>query len=218
MTNPCLLKSNLPSTILVGSVLTLASACGSTPSNVGAMISPCPEPEAGWVSIITWPMIMGATPLTFRLDDTSLMTCVVVLDGGVAIKNREMRVKPQHFLTQFLVKTVHHTDDNDEHGHAEHDAGNGNQGDDGNERPFGPQIAQREEQFKRQSRHAPQAKHRDGPCQRGASSRALISGSDFQIAVKRKMSFTVYPYIRRLARKDSLSQKGTARTRPKENP
>ena len=64
-----------------------------------------------------------------------------------------MRVEAEDFFAQIVVEPAHHADDDDEHGHAERDADDGDERDDGDKRPFGPQITQREQQFKRQSRH-----------------------------------------------------------------
>ena len=52
-----------------------------------------------------------------------------------------------------MVEAAHHADDDDEHGDAERDAEDRDERDDGDERPFGPQVAQRQKQFKRQFRH-----------------------------------------------------------------
>ena len=64
-----------------------------------------------------------------------------------------MRVEAEDFFAQFVVEPAHDADDDDEHRDAQRDAEDGNERDDGNESPFGPQITQRQEQFKRQSRH-----------------------------------------------------------------
>ena len=68
-----------------------------------------------------------------------------------------MRVETQDLVPQLAVETAHDADDNDQHRDAQSDAQHGNQGDDRNERPLGPQIPQRQQQFKRQPRHRPQA-------------------------------------------------------------
>ena len=67
-----------------------------------------------------------------------------------------MRVEAEDFFTQVVVEPAHDADDDDKHGDAEGDAENGNERDDGNESPFGPQIAQGQQKFKRQFRHGAQ--------------------------------------------------------------
>ena len=65
----------------------------------------------------------------------------------------QMRVEAEDFLAQVVVEAAHDADDNHQHRHAERDAKNGNERDDGDKRPSGAQITQRQEQFKRQFRH-----------------------------------------------------------------
>ena len=64
-----------------------------------------------------------------------------------------MRVEAENLFPQIVVEPAHHADDDDENGDAERHAENGNQRDNRDKRPFGPQITQRQEKFKRQSRH-----------------------------------------------------------------
>ena len=68
----------------------------------------------------------------------------------------QVRVEAEDFFAQIVVEPAHDADDNDEHRDTERDAENGNERDDGNESPFGPQVTQRQQKFKRQFRHGAQ--------------------------------------------------------------
>ena len=65
-----------------------------------------------------------------------------------------MRIEAEDGVAHLLIKAAHHADDDDEHRDAQRHAEHGNQGDDRNERALGPQVTQRQQQFKRESRHA----------------------------------------------------------------
>jgi hypothetical protein len=80
----------------------------------------------------------------------------------------DMGVESKDSVAQLLIEAGHDADDDDEHGHSQGDAEDGNQGDDRNKRPFGPEIPQRKQQFERQTRHWAEAKRPAGPCQRAA--------------------------------------------------
>ena len=64
-----------------------------------------------------------------------------------------MRVETKDGLTQMMIEAGHHTDHDNQNGDPQGDAHDRNQTDYGNKRPFGPQIPQRQQQFKRQPRH-----------------------------------------------------------------
>ncbi len=78
-------------------------------------------------------------------------------------------VKTEDFFPQIVVEPAHDADDDDEHRHAQGDADDGDERDDGNKGPFGPQITQGQQEFKRQFRHGAQAK--------GASVRVSMKGA-----------------------------------------
>src|SRR5581483_1887713 len=74
----------------------------------------------------------------------------LVVDVRVVRVNLEVGVEAENAVAQLLVEAAHHADDDDQHRHAERDAEYGDEGDDGDEGPFGAQIPQRQQQFKRQ--------------------------------------------------------------------
>ncbi|OQB88442.1 MAG: hypothetical protein BWX84_03019 [Verrucomicrobia bacterium ADurb.Bin118] len=78
-----------------------------------------------------------------------------------------MRVEAEHFFAQIVIETAHHTDDDDQHGHAQHDPEDGDERDDRDKRPLWPQVTQGQQQFKGQSRHPREARGQGGACQRG---------------------------------------------------
>ncbi len=78
---------------------------------------------------------------------------LVVVHGLADSKNFQVRVEAKDFIAQVVVKAAHDADNDDEHRHADRDPYDGDEGDDRDERPFGPQIAEGQHQFKRQLRH-----------------------------------------------------------------
>ena len=77
-----------------------------------------------------------------------------VIGHGDGAHDPHVGIEAEDFIAHLPIKPAHHADDDDEHGHAQHDANDGNQRDDRNKRPLGTQVTQREKQFKRQLGHA----------------------------------------------------------------
>ena len=69
------------------------------------------------------------------------------------MENFQMSVEAENFVAQLLVEAAHDANDDDQHRDAQRYAEHGNQSDDRDERPFGPQVPQRQQQLKRQARH-----------------------------------------------------------------
>lgn len=74
----------------------------------------------------------------------------------VWLEDFEMGIEAENFFLELFIEAAHDADDDNEDGDAERHAENGDQRNDGNERSFGPQIPQRQQQFKRQARHVRQ--------------------------------------------------------------
>src|SRR6185437_13786135 len=74
--------------------------------------------------------------------------------------NSKVRVEAENRVAQLLVEPAHDADDDDKHRHSQGDAGDGYQCDDADERPFRPQIPQRDQEFEWQPRHSPKLNSR----------------------------------------------------------
>src|SRR5688572_15776858 len=79
---------------------------------------------------------------------------ILQLLARIQTRDLQMRIKPENFISQFPIEPRHDTDHDDQHCHPQHHADNGNQRNNGHESAFGPEIPERELQFKWQARHA----------------------------------------------------------------
>ena len=84
----------------------------------------------------------------------------IIRHGLAARQDLDMGIEPEDLLLQLGVEPAHDADDDDQHRDAQRDAQHGNQSDHRDEGPFGPQVPQRQQQFERQPRHAPEARRR----------------------------------------------------------
>ena len=106
-----------------------------------------------------------------------------------------MGIEAQDLLAQLGVEPAHDADDDDQHRDTQRDAQHGNQCDHRDERPFGPQVPQRQQQFERQPRHAPEARRPAAQCQSIAQSpipSILHSAFPSSVAVLRRVDFLLH--------------------------
>lgn len=58
----------------------------------------------------------------------------------IPLVNLEMGIEAQNLVPKLAVEAAHDADNNNQHGNTQRDAQNGNQSDNGNKSPFGPQV------------------------------------------------------------------------------
>ena len=112
-----------------------------------------------WTSAQSWPVNVGGKPLESVPAFVPVTFEVTVLFAGLGTvaafflrsKLRPgKKARPVKLHQPYVVEPGHDANHNDEHRHTQRDAQHGNQRDDRDERPFGPQISQRQQQFERQ--------------------------------------------------------------------
>lgn len=110
----------------------------------------------------------------------------VVAHGSTAQHaNADMGIETEDAVAQFAVEPGHDTDDDDEDGHAEGDADDGDESDDRNKGAFRPQIAERQEQFEWQARHpGGQVNVRECGCSSFPPTRTSWRGRELEFLIK----------------------------------
>ena len=95
---------------------------------------------------MTWPSMSGSTTLTPGTVATRLRHRVVVVERPADLVDDDVAVEPEDLGEQLVAEAVHHRHDDDEGGDAQHDAGEREAGDDGDEAFLAarPQVAARD--------------------------------------------------------------------------